>query len=271
MQHLHRSQRTEIEQSWTVKVGALGAELGVDRGRVESLLHRVIHKYKNPVELDRYGLSEPLIGVGGVMHYGMDAGVEDSSWTIGYLWRADGLPIWCDPLLIANDRGITSIESGQQFADRLVLLLGISSDFMSSDLTVTVRNGTLYVFLPQIGCELLFLKVVHAIEMIAAFMMMPVRLEGFGPPVGDIICGFEITPGLDVSEVNIHPVQPWPQLLVFNSILERSATAVELTMQFSWDGQCLEPIEEVVQTSFPSSVFLRSVTETRSLQGAVTA
>ena len=267
MQDLQRFQRAKIEQCWTVDIADVG--LGLDRRRVERLLHRVVHNYKNPVELDRYGLSEPVVGVGGVMHYGLDgggglsglnAGSEDASWTIGYFWRADGIPIWCDPLLVANDRGITSIESGQEFADRLVLILG-----SISGLTVEVRNGTLYVFLPPIDCELQFLKVVHGIELTAAFSMMPVRLEGFRPPVGDLICGFEITPGLGVVEVNIHPVQPWPELLVLNAILERSATAVGFKIQFSWDGRCLEPIEDVVETSFPSSVFVRS------LQDAVTA
>ncbi len=269
MQDLQRSQRAKIEQCWTVDIADVGlgiVGLGIDR-RVERLLHRVVHNYRNPFELDRYGLSEPVVGVGGVMHYGLNgglngglnAGCEDSSWTIGYFWRADGVPIWCDPLLVANDRGITSIESGQEFADRLVLILG-----SISGLTVEVRNGTLYVFLPPIACELQFLKVVHGIELMAALSMMPVRLEGFRPPVGDLICGFEITPGLGVVEVNIHPVQPWSKLLVLNAILERSAIAVELTMQFSWDGQCLEPLEEVVETSFPSSVFLRS------LQDAIT-
>ena len=266
MQDLQRSQRAKIEQCWTVDIADVG--LGIDRRRVERLLHRVVHNYRNPVELDRYGLSEPIVGLGGVMHYGLNGGLngslngkcEDSSWTIGYFWRADGLPIWCDPLLVANERGITSIESGQEFADRLVLILG-----SISGLTVEVRKGTLYVFLPPITCELQFLKVVHGIELTAAFSMMPVRLEGFRPPVGDLICGFEITPGLGVVEANIHPVQPWPELLVLNAILERSASAVGFTMQFSWDGRCLEPIEEVVQTSLS----VRSVID-RSLQAAIT-
>jgi hypothetical protein len=52
---------------------------------------------------------------------------------------------------------------------------------------------------------------------------------------------------------------------VLNAILERSATAVGFKIQFSWDGRCLEPIEDVVETSFPSSVFVRS------FQDAVTA
>ena len=265
MQDLQRFQRAKIEQCWTVDIADVG--LGIDRRRLERLLHRVVHNYRNPVELDRYGLSEPVVGVGGVMHYGLDGGLsglkggsEDSSWTIGYFWRADGVPIWCDPLLMANDRGITSIESGQEFADRLGSILG-----SISGLTVEVRNGTLYVFLPPMDCELQFLKVVHGIELTAAFLMMPVRLEGFRPPVGDLICGFEITPGLGVVEVNIHPVQPWPELLVLNAILERSATAVGFKIQFSWDGRCLEPIEDVVETNFPSSVFVRS------LQDPVTA
>ena len=168
------------------------------------------------------------------------------------------MPIWCDPLLVANDRGITSIESAQEFTDRLRLLVG-----RISDLTVQVRNGTLYVSLPSIACELQFLNVVHGIELTAAFLRMPVRLEGVRPPVGDVICGFEITPGLDVAEVNIHPVQPWPELLVLNSILERSAIAVGFTMQFSWDGRCLEQqlftnlAVEDVDTPRPIAAFTR--------------
>ena len=265
---LERSQRAKNEKCWTADAAALGVERGIgqitERRAAERLLHRVVHNYRNPVELDRYGLCAPLVGVGGVMHYGL-GGSEDSSWTIGYFWRSDGLPIWCDPLLVANDRGITSVESAQEFADQLMVMVG-----NGFDVTVELRHGTVYVFLPPIDCELEFLTLVHGIELTATFLMMPVRLEGFGPPVGDIIFGFELTPGLDVADVDIHPMQPWPQLLVLNSILERSAIAVKFMMQFSWDGRCLEPMEEAIQTSFPSSVFLRSATETRSLQSAVT-
>ncbi len=238
---LQRSQRAKIAPCWTMDLAALAiesaAERAIEHRRAEHLLHRVVHNYRNPVELDRYGVSEPLVGAGGVMHYGLDLGGGDmsSDWTIGYFWRSDGVPIWCDPLLVANDRGITSIESAQEFTDRLQLLVG-----NSSGLTVQVRHGTLHVCLPPMTCEVQFLNVVHGIELTAAFLTMPVRIEGSRPPVGDLICGFEIMPGLEGAEVNIHPVHPWPQLLVLNSILERSAIAVGFPMQFSWDGRWLE-------------------------------
>ena len=59
MQDLQRFQRAKIEQCWTVDIADVG--LGLDRRRLERLLHRVVHNYRNPVELDRYGLSEPVV------------------------------------------------------------------------------------------------------------------------------------------------------------------------------------------------------------------
>ncbi len=327
------------------------AALGDDKRRLaERLLHRLVHQYKQASVLEKYGLKEPLVGLGGMMHYGsgkLYPGEMFPRWAIGYFWRADGLPIWCDPLLVANDRGMTSFESAQAFVQRLVGMLGIqfslvmtaqssgeaagfvvplvsthegkqtvwsscewsiaksgsSFDGVSSTvleldametlesiglrlplgylsqsaalayeeseltaaplgyesqilpqdsvqvaLTVEVRNGTLYVFLPPIGSDARFLNLVHAIELTASSLNLPVRLEGFAPPVGDSrsgrhcqrIRGFQITPDPGVVEVNIHPASSWNQLVALNEILEQAAIAVGLTTtKLSWDGRRL--------------------------------
>ncbi len=315
------------------------AALGVDKRRLaERLLHRLVHQYQQPSVLEQYGLSESLVGLGGMMHYGsgkLYPGEAFPRWAIGYFWRADGLPIWCDPLLVANDRGMTSLESAREFVQRLVGVLGIESslvmtaqssgvtagyvvplvsthqgdltvwsscewsiaksDIASSTvleldametsesiglrlplgylpqsstlvyeeseltaaplgyesqplpqdavrvaLTVEVRNGTLYVFLPPIVSDVRFLNLVHAIEMTASSLNLPVRLEGFAPTVGDRIRGFQITPDPGVVEVNIHPASSWTELVALNEILEQAAIAVGLTTtKLSWDGRRL--------------------------------
>lgn len=320
------------------------AALGDDKRRLaERLLHRLVHQYKQASVLEKYAVSEPLVGLGGMMHYGsgkLYPGEAFPRWAIGYFWRADGLPIWCDPLLVANDRGMTSLESAQAFVRRLVGMLGIASrlvmtarsagetagyvvplvsthegkqtvwsscewsiatssesefDLVSSTvleldametsesiglrlplgylsqstalayeeseltaaplgyesqvlpqdsvqvaLTVEVRNGTLYVFLPPIVSDARFLNLVHAIELTASSLNLPVRLEGFAPPVGDRIRGFQITPDPGVVEVNIHPAASWNELVALNAILEQAAIDVGLTTtKLSWDGRRL--------------------------------
>lgn len=331
------------------------AALGDDKRRLaERLLHRLVHQYKQASVLETYGLSEPLVGPGGMMHYGsgkLYPGEMVPRWAIGYFWRADGLPIWSDPLLVANDRGMTCLESARAFIFRLVGLLGIAPNlvmtareagetvgfvvplvsrhqgdshsemlgqrtvwsscewsiarsevgsavgsdggsstvleldalgvsesiglrlplgylpmveplsFEESDssaaplgyesavlpmdsvrlaLTVEVRKGTLYVFLPPIVSDVRFLNLVHAIELTASSMNLPVRLEGFAPPMGDRIRGFQITPDPGVVEVNIHPASSWNELVALNEILEQAAIAVGLTTtKLSWDGRRL--------------------------------
>ncbi len=321
------------------------AALGVDKRRLaERLLHRLVHQYGQLSVLDRYGLSEPLVLPGGVMHYGsgkLYPGEMVPRWAIGYFWRADGLPIWCDPLLVANDRGLTTFEAAREFVVRLVGLLGIAPslvmtavesgemagfvvplvsshegdrsvwsscewsigqfddsfealgecstvleldalgtsesiglrlplgylpqsstlaveeselaaaplgyesavlpmDSVRVALTVEVRNGTLYVFLPPIASDVRFLNLVHAIELTASSLSLPVRLEGFAPRVGDRIRGFQITPDPGVVEVNIHPASSWKELVALNEILEQAAIYVGLTTtKLSWDGRRL--------------------------------
>jgi uncharacterized protein (DUF2126 family) len=319
------------------------AALGDDKRRLaERLLHRLVYQYGRFERFDAYGLPAPLVGPGGVMHYGsgkLYPGEMYPRWAIGYFWRTDGLPMWCDPLLMANDRGLTTLDVAREFVDRLVGLLGIASnlvmtaqtvspgstgkmvgyvvplvstyqdqqtvwsscewsiargsstglelelaaceeevaiglrlplyhlpmvDDLASEqselpaaplgfesqvlpldsvrvaLTVEVRCGTLYVFLPPIASDVRFLTLVHAIELTAESLNCPVRLEGFAPPVGDRIRGFQITPDPGVIEVNIHPAESWVALVALNEILEESAVAIGLTTtKFSWDGRCL--------------------------------
>lgn len=350
------------------------AALGEDKRRLaERLLHRLVFLYGQEQVLNSHGLTEPLVGPGGMMHYGsgkLYPGERFPRWAIGYFWRTDGLPIWCDSRLRANDRGLTSLANAREFVYRLVGMLGIapklvmtaiaageavgyvvplvsthdgdrtawsscewsiaqrvqygvrsgdrSGDQASAQpgqtddasivqnfpetasaftstvldlegwtssesiglqlplgalplveplafeasefptvplgyesqplpldsvrvaLTVEVRQGTLYVFLPPIASDERFLSLVHAIELTAAGLNLPVRLEGFAPPVGDRIRGFQITPDPGVVEVNIHPVASWPELVALNEILEQAAIECGLTTtKFSWDGRRL--------------------------------
>jgi uncharacterized protein (DUF2126 family)/transglutaminase-like putative cysteine protease len=73
---------------------------------------------------------------GGLLHYGQGKwypGEPLPRWALGCYWRTDGLPLWRDPNLIADenrDYGVDE-EVARRFGERLATRLGVSPDFLA--------------------------------------------------------------------------------------------------------------------------------------------
>ncbi|MGZ8217770.1 transglutaminase family protein [Methylomagnum sp.] len=73
---------------------------------------------------------------GGLLHYGQGKwypGEPLPRWALGCFWRSDGVPLWRDPALIADehkDYGVTS-ELARRFGERLAMRLGVDPAFLA--------------------------------------------------------------------------------------------------------------------------------------------
>ncbi|WP_448572316.1 transglutaminase family protein [Trichothermofontia sp.] len=107
-------------------------------------------------------------------------------------------------------------------------------------LTVEVRDGQIYLFIPPWGSAQGFVELVAAIAQAATSLALPVTLEGYLPAANQGLVGFQITPDPGVIEVNIHPVADWPALISQTTTLYEVAAQCQLgTEKYGWDGQRL--------------------------------
>ncbi|MDX1693148.1 MAG: transglutaminase family protein [Ketobacteraceae bacterium] len=105
-------------------------------------------------------------------------------------------------------------------------------------LCVEARNGRLHVFLPPIHYLEHFVALIHAIELTAAELKMPVVLEGYEPPRDPRLCSLLVTPDPGVIEVNIHPARSWQELVTNTQTLYDEAYQCRLgTEKFMLDGR----------------------------------
>ena len=83
-----------------------------------------------------------------------------------------------------------------------------------------------------------YLDLVAAIEDTAAYLAMPVVIEGYTPPTDPRIAVFKVTPDPGVIEVNIHPAASWDELSANTTALYELARQSRLgTEKFMLDGQ----------------------------------
>jgi uncharacterized protein (DUF2126 family) len=105
-------------------------------------------------------------------------------------------------------------------------------------LCVQSRNGKLFVFMPPVEYLGDYLDLVAAIEDTAAYLNMPVMLEGYAPRVDPRIQVFKVTPDPGVIEVNIPPAQSWDELVQTTETIYALARETRLgTEKFMMDGQ----------------------------------
>ncbi|MGQ0530134.1 MAG: transglutaminase family protein [Panacagrimonas sp.] len=107
-------------------------------------------------------------------------------------------------------------------------------------LTVEPREGHLCVFMPPIAALEDYLDLVTAVEDAAAEFDVPVRLEGYPPPVDGRLNVLRVTPDPGVIEVNIHPSHSWGQLRDVTLEIYEQARLTRLgTEKFLIDGRAV--------------------------------
>lgn len=113
-----------------------------------------------------------------------------------------------------------------------------SKKIFKTALTVEVREGKIFVFLPPVALLEQYLNMISAVEKVATELDMPVLIEGYDPPRDTRIQKFMITPDPGVIEVNIHPASSWDELTKNYEILYEKATQSRLTSEkFNLDGR----------------------------------
>jgi uncharacterized protein (DUF2126 family)/transglutaminase-like putative cysteine protease len=105
-------------------------------------------------------------------------------------------------------------------------------------LCTQVREGTLYVFLPPVEFVSDYFDLIAAIEDTAAYLRMPVAIEGYAPPFDPRISVIKVTPDPGVIEVNIQPADSWTELVENTTELYHLARQTGLgTEKFLLDGR----------------------------------
>jgi uncharacterized protein (DUF2126 family) len=108
-------------------------------------------------------------------------------------------------------------------------------------LCIEVRGGQLYVFMPPLLAIRGYIDLLTAVEKVAHTLQLPIRVEGYRPPINQGVQGFQITPDPGVLEVNIHPARSWDELVHLHTTLDRTALACGLsTVRYERDGRPID-------------------------------
>ncbi|HYA18597.1 MAG TPA: transglutaminase family protein [Bryobacteraceae bacterium] len=116
---------------------------------------------------------------------------------------------------------------------------GVSSPWVSRPaLCVEARGGRLYVFMPPVEFLADYFDLIAAIEDTAAYLKIPVLIEGYQPPSDPRVANMKVTPDPGVIEVNIHPSASWDELVTNTTALYDLARESRLgTEKFLLDGR----------------------------------
>ena len=105
-------------------------------------------------------------------------------------------------------------------------------------LTVQVREGNLYVFMPPLKFLEDYFVLLAAVEMVAAKLSVQVVIEGYTPPRDPRARVLNVTPDPGVIEVNVHPASSWKELVGITQTLYEEARQSRLaTEKFMLDGR----------------------------------
>jgi uncharacterized protein (DUF2126 family) len=105
-------------------------------------------------------------------------------------------------------------------------------------LCVEAREGRLHAFLPPVKRLEDFVNLVAALERAATKLSLPLRVEGYPPPVDPRLKVLNVTPDPGVIEVNIHPAKNWDELVANTTALYEEARQARLAAEkFMLDGR----------------------------------
>ena len=112
------------------------------------------------------------------------------------------------------------------------------SALVRTALVVEARAGRVQLFLPPLKHLEDFVELIARIEEVALVLDLPVRIEGYPPPVDARLRVLAITPDPGVIEVNVHPAATWPELMETITGLYEEARLTRLgTEKFMLDGR----------------------------------
>ena len=105
-------------------------------------------------------------------------------------------------------------------------------------LSVEIREGMIYIFIPPIHYIEHYLDLVASIESAASNLNMQIRIEGYEPPRDNRIVRLVVSPDPGVIEVNIHPAKTWNELChVVDTLYEQARLSRLGTEKFMQDGR----------------------------------
>lgn len=165
---------------------------------------------------------------------------------LGFRLPLDSIP-WQEPELEDNE------FAKDPFADRdeLAYPLFIEEDsenlapaaagdgkIFHTALSVEVRDGRVYVFLPPQTDLERYVALIASIEATAKELMCPIIIEGYEPPKDPRLQKLMITPDPGVIEVNVQPCKNWGELTSLSQTLYELARQNRLgTEKFMLDGR----------------------------------
>jgi uncharacterized protein (DUF2126 family)/transglutaminase-like putative cysteine protease len=116
---------------------------------------------------------------------------------------------------------------------------GASSPWIARPaICVESRGGRLYVFMPPVEFLADYLDLIAAIEDTAAYLKMPVLIEGYQPAYDPRVSVMKVTPDPGVIEVNIQPAASWDEMVANTTALYDLARESRLgTEKFLLDGR----------------------------------
>ncbi|MEI9947208.1 MAG: transglutaminase family protein [Chitinophagaceae bacterium] len=105
-------------------------------------------------------------------------------------------------------------------------------------LSVELRDGLLYLFIPPMEYLEHYLDVIASIEAAANKLKLKLRIEGYEPPRDNRMERLVVSPDPGVIEVNIHPAKNWKELVHNTDTLYEQARLSRLgTEKFMLDGR----------------------------------
>ena len=105
-------------------------------------------------------------------------------------------------------------------------------------LSVEVREGKLFVFLPPVDYFEHYLDLIASVELAADRLNLKIIVEGYTPPSDSRLDKMMVTPDPGVVEVNVKPSQSWNELLDHYNNLFEAAKESRLGMEkFMLDGR----------------------------------
>jgi uncharacterized protein (DUF2126 family)/transglutaminase-like putative cysteine protease len=113
-----------------------------------------------------------------------------------------------------------------------------AADVTRTAICVEPRHGRVHVFMPPVATTEDYLDLIAEVERTAAFLHMPVVVEGTPPPSDARLDSFKISPDPGVIEVNLQPAHSWRELVRYTTSLYDEARQSRLgTEKFMLDGR----------------------------------